>query len=585
MFKNILKGLAIATIYGATIVKADSALINKNAANGVTLEYTKEGVLRKDNNCNVNFINFGIKNDIINISVQKEKNKNGSFNLKIGNLKNGNEGLNRPNSGYTFTNEEIKDYIKISQNDDKIDDFKIASATNGQFSLTVKNLTSCNGLTIKQTFKEPVIIATYLLYSNDKPKDINHSFNIAEFGPSSNNVPYDTLHWDMNTGLDDIREKCRIYIDYMDRNNVASNHWIWYLSTDSINGEKCDNAAFFKTVKKSYVDYDVMDELFGDYYEGYVIKREGEDKGHMDGILVNQKYLIEIYQNECNEQNKDQVICTISSNKKLTFQKFQDEFVANCLNVLINQDEEAEWKVNDEGVKAIFSRYALNIVNYNRGSLPKTENDSVSYKEFKAAHSSGIARFSVNLECNDGSYIGDKCRCNACPANCSKCLNENTCTKCNEGSVLVDGQCVCEIGYKKDNEGVCIVSPTETASIIIDPTETASIIIDPIETASIIIDPTDTTSTIIGPTETASIIIDPTEAASIINEPITTINEEEITETALTNESSSEEATETVEEDKDEKETIDINEMPKKKVITKYIMKPVKTVRKCYVKG
>jgi len=552
MFKNILKSLTIAAIYGAILVKGDSELININAAKDVTLQYTKEGVTRNGDSCKINFVNFGIKNDIINISVKKENKSSGTFNLKLGNLKNGNDGLNRPISGYTFTDKEIKDYIEIKQDNTEIEDFTVAATNDGYFSLTINNLASCNDITIKQSFKEPVIMATYLLYSNVKPTDINHSFNIAEFGPSSNNVPYDTIHWDMNSGLDAIREKCRIYIDYMGRNSSGSNHWVWYLSTDNVNGENCDNTTFFKTVKDSYVDYDVMDELFGDYYEGYVIKREGEDKGHMDGILVDQKYLIEIYQNECNEQNNDQVICTISSNKKLTFQEFQDEFVANCLNVIIDQDEEAEWNVNDEGVKAIFSSYSLNIVNKNRGALPTNESESVSYKEFKAANSSGIARFSVNLECKDGSYIGDKCRCSACPANCSKCLNESTCTACKEGSVLKDGSCVCEDGYMEDEEGVCTVAPIETALVdeITEPTETA--LVDEITEE-----------------ETSDVIVEGDD------EEIATDESEEESETIK-----SEEESEPVENE----EIIDISELPKKKVITKYIMKP-KTVRKCIVKN
>jgi len=545
-FKNILKNLTIATIYGALLVKGDSELINKNDANNVELQYTKEGVTRSGNNCNINFVNFGIKNDIINISVKKENERKGTFNLKLGNLKNGNEGLNRPSSGYTFDNTEIKNYIEINQNNTEIEDFTVVATNDGHFTLTINELTSCNDITIKQSFKEPVIMATYLLYSNVKPTDINHSFNTSEFGPSSNNVPYDTIHWDMNTGLDAIREKCRIYIDYMDRNNKGSDHWIWYLSTDNYNGENCDNKTFFKTVKDSYIDYEVMDELFDNYYEGYVIKREGEDKGHMDGILVNQKYLIEIYQNECNEQNNDQVICTISSNKKLTFQEFQDEFIDNCINFIIDQDEEAEWNVNNEGVKATFSNYSLNIVNKNRGALPKDENESISYKEFSAANTSGIARFSVNLECKDGSYIGDKCRCNACPANCSKCLNESTCTACKEGSVLKDGKCVCEDGYMEDEEGVCTVAP-------IIPTETANIIPEPTETA----------------------LIDEITEEETSN-PVIEENDEEIVTDV------SEEESEPVES---EEEIIDISEKPKKKVITKYkYMKAIKTVRKCYVK-
>ncbi|OUM62757.1 hypothetical protein PIROE2DRAFT_10856, partial [Piromyces sp. E2] len=272
-----------------------------------------------------------------------------------------------------------------------------------------------------------------------------------------------------------------IYIDYNGREKTGGFHWIWYLSTDNINNKKCDNTAFYKAAKSSYIDYDQMEELFGDYYEGYVIKREGSDNGHMDGILVNQKYLIEIYQNGCSEQNKDQVICTISSNKKLSYSEFQKEFIDNCLSILIDQKEDPEWSIDASGLSAKFSQYSLNFENNNRGALPKSETETVSYKEFKAASSSGIARFNVNTQCGEGSFIGDKCRCNACPVNCASCLNGNTCTKCKEGSSLVDGKCVCSTGFIANEEDACIVEPVKTTQPFV-PTSTLE------ETASELLD-------------------------------------------------------------------------------------------------
>jgi len=474
MLKNFLKFFIAFTVYSVCFVNADSSLVNSNAKKSVTIEYTKQGVLRKEDQCSVNFVNFGIKNDILNISVKKEDESNGSFNLRISELKNGNEGLNHSKTGYRFTDDEIKNYVKINQNDVEIVDFEIVSVKNGIFSLLIKNLKSCNGLTIKQTFKSEAIMSSYLLYANVKPTDINHAFNVAEFGPSANDVPYDVIHWNMNSGLDRLREQCRIYIDFYGRENSSGDyHWVWYLSTDNINGEKCDNTAFFKAAKESYIDYDQMDELFGEYYEGYVIKREGSENGHMDGILVNQKYLIEIYQNGCNEQNKDQVICTISSNKKLSYKDFQKEFIENCLSVIIDEEEKPEWNVDASGIKAKFSQYTINMENYNRGTLPTSETETVTYKEFKAATSSGIARFSINTECGEGSYIGDKCRCQACPVNCTSCLDGNTCVECEEGSILVDGKCVCDKGFIANEEGVCVIEPTTTIKVEETPTEEA----------------------------------------------------------------------------------------------------------------
>jgi len=287
MFKNIFKLLTLFTVYSA-VAKAD-----------VSLDYTKDGVLRKDNQCNINFVNFGINTDITGLNIKRQNNPNGTFNLLISELKNANAGINSSRTGYTFKDSEIKNYIKISQNGAAIKDFEATAAPHGRFSLFVKNLKSCEGLSIKQTFKEDVLINSYLYYSNVKPNGINHAFDIVEFGPSSNNVPYDTLAWNMNTGLDSAREKCGIFIDYHEFDYTGGAHWKWYLSTDNINTEKCDNPDFYAAVKDSYASLEVMDELFGDHYNGYVIKREGSDIGHMDGILVNQKYLIEIYQNGC----------------------------------------------------------------------------------------------------------------------------------------------------------------------------------------------------------------------------------------------------------------------------------------------
>ncbi|ORX41373.1 hypothetical protein BCR36DRAFT_416830 [Piromyces finnis] len=575
MFKNILKFVALLSLSSVCFVNADSPLINEKAAENVSLEYTKDGVLRKEDQCFINFVNFGIKNDIVNISVKKENNKDGSFNLRIGELKNGNEGLNNYKTGYRFTDDEIKDYVKIKQNNVEIKDFSVASVVDGKFSLLIKNLKTCDGLSVKQAYKTEALMATYLYYSNVSPLDINHAFDIAEFGPSSNNVPYDIIHWDMNTGLDRVREQCRIYIDYNRREQTGGNHWVWYLSTDNINGEKCNNTAFYKAAKSSYIDYEQMDELFGDYYEGYVIKREGSENGHMDGILVNQKYLIEIYQDGCSEQNKDQVICTISSNKKLSYEEFQKEFVDNCLDVIVDQKEKAEWSVNASNITAKFSQYSINIENYNRGSLPKCETESVSYKEFKAAESSGIARFTINMSCGEGTFIGDKCRCSACPVNCASCLDGNTCSKCNKGFIT-------------NEEGTC--EPITTIKPIT--TNTTTTIEETIE-PTVIIEEAVTDIKDKETTEEESSLNSDEEEEKEEAEEVTPVEEvEEI-------DSADENIDENVNEDiiEDEKSTeLDENKETKEEInsttirhITKTVTvpvtkKPKKTIRKCRVK-
>ncbi|KAG4094206.1 hypothetical protein H8356DRAFT_1047054 [Neocallimastix lanati (nom. inval.)] len=609
MFKNIFKLITIFAAFSAS-VKASA-----------TLDYTKEGVLRKENECNINFVNFGIEKDISGLNVRKEIKANGTFNLSIGELKNGNVGLRSNESGYTFKDSEIVNYVKISQNGNAIDTFEVRPAPNGKFSLVVKNLSSCEGLTIKQTFKDDALMNTYLYYSNVTPDDIDHAFNIVEFGPSSNDVPYDTLSWNMNTGLDDIREKCRIYIDFHETNNVGGLHWVWYLSTDTINADKCDNPTFYDTVKKSYASMEVMDELFGDHYNGYVIKREGKENGHMDGILVDQKYLIEIYQNGCDEQNKDQVICTISSNKKLTYDEFTQLFIENCSSVIEDPYAKVEWSVDEKGVNAKFESYSLNITNYNRGALPKNENDSVSYKEFKAANSSGIARFNVSTSCGNGSYIGEKCECKPCSKNCATCTSGDSCTSCVDGYVLQNGRCEEIIITTTTTENVSTTTEveTETESVSVsteseEPTESVSVSTEneePTESVSVSTENEEPTESVSisteneEPTESVSVSTEneePTESVSISTEneeptesgSVSTENDEPTTDIETDDGSDSDgddaELTEAPTELGDDENSSDNEgeketEKEKTTTVTKIttVVKP-KTARKCYVK-
>ncbi|ORY76493.1 hypothetical protein LY90DRAFT_698808 [Neocallimastix californiae] len=569
MFKNILKLF--------TLVAACSTVVNAAA----TLDYTKEGVLRKEDKCDINFVNFGIEADISGLKVKKENNSDGSFNLSIAELKNGNVGLRSNESGYTFDeNKETKDYVKITQSGNDLKDFEVKPASKGKFSLVVKNLKSCDGLSIKQTFKDDALMNTYLYYSNVTPEDINHPFNIVEFGPSSNDVPYDTLSWNMNTGLDAVREKCRIFIDFRETNNVGGFHWVWYVSTDTINADKCDNPTFYNIAKKSYASMEVMDELFGDHYNGYVIKREGKENGHMDGILVDQKYLIEIYQNGCDEQNKDQVICTISSNKKLTYKEFTEEFVKNCSSVIENPEEEVKWSVDENGVTAKFDTYSLNITNYNRGALPKNENESVSYKEFKAANSSGIARFNVCTKCGDGSYIGEKCKCEPCPENCTKCTDGKTCTECATGSELVDGKCK------------IITTTTTTTTTAVEETETIGNTIVTVKT-----DNEEETEEVKDSEETSGINDSDVEPDDVSDAPTVVEDEkeseiEEVDAEAATNDEVSDEEGETEaiatagdddETDDEEEEEGETDHTSKKSTKIVVVKKP-KTVKKCAVK-
>jgi len=366
-----------------------------------TVDYTKNGVLRiDDNKCNINFVNFGIGETIENIKVSFKNSV-----LTIENLKNGNEGQNNA----LFNKDDIKKYIIVTQGNVK-KDYTVTKYENGLFSISIKDINSCNDVTVKQTYKYDVLMYSYLLYANKIPNPINTSFPTDQFGPSSNDQPYDKLYWDMNKGLDELREKCRIYIDYKRREYGGSWHYVWYLSTETINKDNCSNADFYEIVRKHYPKYNTMYELFGDYYEGYVMKRESGSVAHMDGI-INSKYIIEVYQEACGIQSDNQVICTISSEEKLKFDDFTDELMKNCLSIIVDKDEVGKWSANKSNVKAQFENYSIKVENNGEGTLPTSEDGVVGYKTFKANNSSGVARFKVSLVCNDGTYRDNKCRC------------------------------------------------------------------------------------------------------------------------------------------------------------------------------
>jgi hypothetical protein len=410
-----------------------------------TVEYTKNGVLRKENKCNINFINCGLESTVKNIGVSLS-----GTTLTISKLLNVNEGVNN----IDFPSNEISKYVEVTQNGKALK----FSVTPGDsvFSLKINDVKSCEGITVKQKYKYDVLVHTYLLYANKIPNPINKGFPSDQFGPSSNDVPYDKLYWNMNNGLDQLREQCGIFVDYRSRAMVSRKyHYVWYLSTENVNLEKCDNKKFYEIVRKNFPKYDYMKELFGENYEGYVLKRESGLTAHMDGI-INSNFIIEVYQEACGNQSDNQVICTISSGKELSFKDFTSELQKNCLSIIVDKEEVGKWTVNKDYINAQFSKYSLRIKNNNNGELPTTESGVVKYKTFKATNSSGVARFKVSLVCNDGTYRDDKCRCQACTLGCTLCDSATKCNKCKDkSSSLINGVCECPKGTYMDKNGEC----------------------------------------------------------------------------------------------------------------------------------
>jgi len=425
----------------------------------VTVEYTKDGVLRKDNVCDINFINFGIESSLAEVSV----NKSGST-ITIYRLKNGNEIIPKK----TFR--EVQNYLTITNDGRKVTDFSVSYSTNSEFTLTIRGINACKNLTVKQTYKDYASVNSFLLYANVVPSPINQSFDKEQFGPSSNNVPYDVLDWDLNKGLDEIREECCIYIDYRYKNG---NNLAWYLSTENVNkcknsDKNCSNEEFYKIVRKNFPNYRNMEELFGNYYEGYVLKRES-GLIHMDGIIKSE-YIIEVYQEACGNQNGNQVVCTISSDKILDFNEFTKELRNNCLNLIIDKNVEGEWEANSSNVVGKYENYSIKVENNGAGSLPKDKDGEVQYMTFKAVSSSGIARFKTSLVCRDGTYKDDKCRCHACSLGCTNC-NAQKCLNCKDNKATInEDKCECESGSYMDKEGKCNKCGEDCATCLDDKT-------------------------------------------------------------------------------------------------------------------
>lgn len=471
MLGNILKLFLFIIIFCSTIASA-----------AVTIEYTEDGVLRKDGNCDITFVNFGIEKTISGQSVKKTLDKEtGTFNITLSGLVNGNVGLNYETK---FELEDLYKYIKVIQDNEEISTISIPSMNtgSGKFDLVIYNLVSCDGLMVKQTFKdETVTVANRLYYVNVVPESINRAFQSSLFGPSYD-YPFERIHWKMNEGLDDLRKTCGIYIKYDKFVSSNGNHWQYYLSVDSINSKECSQKEFFNVIRRNYIDYHFTRDLLGENYMGYVLKREGHIEAHMDGVIADNHYIIEIYQKSCNEKFSAKTVCTLTSDEPLTFQNFTKQLIKQCIGNTVDEIEESEegeeidkenekdsdkesdkesdeendevWEVLSTGKSATgkLKNQNVKIENFDRGSLPKKIEGNITYKNFDIENSTPVARFVVTYTCECGTFMSDNCQCNACPANCESCLNATTCTKCiGDNRILNEnGECECKANYFED---------------------------------------------------------------------------------------------------------------------------------------
>lgn len=277
--------------------------------NDIEIILSKDGVLRKDSKIgDLNFINFGINNKIKNLKISKINQPRGVFSLKIEGLVNGNIG---PNNKIYTKEKDLKSLIKIEQNGQKITNFSInnINTNNGLMTIVINGLTSSENISLKQTFKETTVnVVTRIYYENVVPPQINKSFDVKSFGPSYS-YPIETMHWNINKGLEEIRVNCGIHINYTSLTSSNGKHWQYYLSTDN-NDTECTPAEFFDIIKNNFKegDYQPMENLLGENFLGYVLKREGHSEEHMDGIVHNNNnHLIEIYQKKCGK-NKSKIM-------------------------------------------------------------------------------------------------------------------------------------------------------------------------------------------------------------------------------------------------------------------------------------
>ena len=414
--KNIIKLFILYSILSIIIlVKAQETEENEVFEDGI-LQYLPEGVLRKDDQCNIIYTNFGMKEHIEGLEYEITNNSDGTFNIKIKNLVNGNMG---PNQQSYFDPNVLKDLIKVEQNGNEISDKSITDVNQktGLMSLQINNLTDCNDLKIKQTFKEKeVVVANRLYYENVIPDKINQPFDASKFGPSYS-YPFKRLHWEINEGLDDLRETCGIYIYFSTVHESNIRHWQYYLSTENVNTKGCTNEEYFEVIKRNFRDgdYQYTIDLLGENYQGYVLKREGHPEEHMDGVLIDNKFLIEVYQKNCNEDNQQITVCTMDSQKKLSFTEFSQQLV-KCLK--LEDDQESDWEINNKIASAKFNGQIITVSNSDadsRGSLPDTVNGDINYKKINGENATPIARFMITYTCENGYYINDSCT--ACEGN------------------------------------------------------------------------------------------------------------------------------------------------------------------------
>jgi len=218
---------------------------------------------------------------------------------------------------------------------------------------------------------------------------------------------------------------------------------------------------FFEVIRRNYIDYQYTIDLLGESYVGYVLKREGHVEAHMDGVNIDVKNSIEVYQKSCKKLYEDQIKCTIKSNNDLTFNEFTERLLTECLD---SKDTAEKWEITNGAAKGTFKNKIIDITlpaTDKKGSLPDNVNGKIIYETMKKnnvelENFTKIARLVISSTCNDGSYMDEECVCKNCPYNCASCEGPLYCKKCkNETNcVLEDGICTCKMGEHIDDDNI-----------------------------------------------------------------------------------------------------------------------------------
>jgi len=379
--------------------------------NKVTLRYTEEGVLRRDGKCDITFVNFGISDSISSRTVTKTQDDSAeSFAVTIYGLINGNIGLNYDTS---FDINDFNNNLIISQNGQLITNYEVSSYSDekGTFNLKINNLTTCDGLIIKQTFKdELLVIDNRIYYENVIPSSINQAFDTSKFGPDSNYY-YPKVHWKINEGLDDLRKTCGIYTDYKYIENVNNNHWRYYLSIENINYKRCSTQQFSNIVKRNFEDFDKLIDIVGENFIIYVLKREGKPVAQTNGIINDTNYAVEILQNKCSKQDSLNLGSLLTS-EPVSFNEFTNKLIKNMLKLQFKENENIEWTISSD-MKTANGKMNSQVIKLQslKGTFPDSTNGIINYNKSEDIYTISLARISVSIECEKGYYSGEKCIC------------------------------------------------------------------------------------------------------------------------------------------------------------------------------